>query len=150
MPCAPRRRQLRTNGFEDGSSSQEVGTDKNRKNKGARRKPWQPACGKPAAPGGGRKADSPSPKPGSRVLQLRQYLAELVRNDKGGGGQPRLCAHVLARQVLGLDRIARVTQADRELIVTRELIALDVLEGSKPRGTASATGSREFYGRDFR
>ena len=44
---------------------------------------------------------------------------------KAGVDSPRLCAHVLVRQVLGLDRIACVTQADRQLS-TSELEALEL------------------------
>lgn len=69
---------------------------------------------------------------------------------KAGVDSPRLCAHVLVRQVLGLDRIACVTQADRELSAS-ELEALDALVARRAAGEplAHITGSREFYGRDF-
>ena len=84
-------------------------------------------------------------------MKLRQYLAESAQKmTKAGVDSPRLCAHVLVRQVLGLDRIACVTQADREL-TSRELTALDVLVARRAAGEplAHITGSREFYGRDF-
>ena len=70
---------------------------------------------------------------------------------KAGVDSPRLCAHVLVRQVLGLDRIACVTQADRQLSAS-ELEALDALVARRAAGEplAHITGSREFYGRDFR
>ena len=85
-------------------------------------------------------------------MKLRQYLAESAQKmTKAGVDSPRLCAHVLVRQVLGLDRIACVTQADRQLSAS-ELEALDALVARRAAGEplAHITGSREFYGRDFR
>ncbi|MDD4700781.1 MAG: peptide chain release factor N(5)-glutamine methyltransferase [Desulfovibrio sp.] len=84
-------------------------------------------------------------------MKLRQYIAEAAQAlQKAGVDSPRLCAHVLVRQVLGLDRIACVVEAERKLL-PHEVENLDALMARRTAGEplAHITGSKEFYGRDF-
>lgn len=84
-------------------------------------------------------------------MKLCQYIAEAAQAlQKAGVDSPRLCVHVLVRQVLGLDRIACVVQAERQLLAhEQECLSALVARRAAGEPLAHITGSKEFYGRDF-
>lgn len=84
-------------------------------------------------------------------MRLGEYLALAGRRlQKAGADSPRLCAQVLAENLLGLSRLECVLATRRELD-SREIAALDALVDRRAAGEplAHITGHKEFYGLDF-
>lgn len=89
-------------------------------------------------------------------MRLKQYIDEATAQlTKAGVDSPRLCAEVLAREVLGGEasgsaRLFCILEAEREL-ETAEHERLQALVAQRATGQplAQIIGRKEFYGRDF-
>ena len=89
-------------------------------------------------------------------MRLKQYIDEATAQlTKAGVDSPRLCAEVLAREVLGGEasgsaRLFCILEAGREL-EGAERERLQVLTDQRATGQplAQIIGRKEFYGRDF-
>ncbi|MDR1857794.1 MAG: peptide chain release factor N(5)-glutamine methyltransferase [Desulfovibrio sp.] len=85
------------------------------------------------------------------ALTLRRWLSHAIGRLKAAGvDNPQLDAHLLARRVLGLDRLQCVLQGERRMEEGELREAEGLLErrmGREPM--AYILGRREFYGRDF-
>ena len=89
-------------------------------------------------------------------MRLKQYIDEATAQlIKAGVDSPRLCAEVLAREVLGGEatgsaRLFCILEAGRELEVA-ERERLQALTDQRATGQplAQIVGRKEFYGRDF-
>lgn len=89
-------------------------------------------------------------------MRLKQYIDEATAQlTKAGVDSPRLCAEVLAREVLGGDaagsaRLFCILEAGRE-IEADALKRLQTLVAQRSTGQplAQIIGRKEFYGRDF-
>ena len=89
-------------------------------------------------------------------MRLKQYIDEATAQlTKAGVDSPRLCAEVLAREVLGGEasgsaRLFCILEAGREL-EGAERERLQVLTDQRATGQplAQIVGRKEFYGRDF-
>ena len=89
-------------------------------------------------------------------MRLKQYIDEATAQlKKAGVDSPRLCAEVLAREVLGGEaagsaRLFCILEAGRELEET-ERKRLQALTDQRATGQplAQIIGRKEFYGRDF-
>ena len=89
-------------------------------------------------------------------MRLKQYIDEATAQlTKAGVDSPRLCAEVLAREVLGGEatgsaRLFCILEAGRE-IEAEELKRIQALVAQRATGQplAQIIGRKEFYGRDF-
>lgn len=89
-------------------------------------------------------------------MRLKQYIDEATAQlTKAGVDSPRLCAEVLAREVLGGEasgsaRLFCILEAGREL-EEAERVRLQLLTDQRATGQplAQIIGRKEFYGRDF-
>ena len=89
-------------------------------------------------------------------MRLKQYIDEATAQlTKAGVDSPRLCAEVLAREVLGGEatgsaRLFCILEAGREL-EEAERVRLQLLTDQRATGQplAQIVGRKEFYGRDF-
>lgn len=89
-------------------------------------------------------------------MRLKQYIDEATAQlTKAGVDSPRLCAEVLAREVLGGDaagsaRLFCILEAGRELeAVELERVQTLVAQRATGQPLAQIIGRKEFYGRDF-
>ena len=89
-------------------------------------------------------------------MRLKQYIDEATaRLTKAGVDSPRLCAEVLAREILGDEdtgsaRLFCILEAGRE-IEAEDLERIQALVALRATGQplAQIIGRKEFYGRDF-
>lgn len=89
-------------------------------------------------------------------MRLKQYIDEATEQlTKAGVDSPRLCAEVLAREVLGGEaagsaRLFCILEAGRELAAD-EMQRVQTLVAQRGTGQplAQIIGRKEFYGRDF-
>ena len=89
-------------------------------------------------------------------MRLKQYIDEATAQlIKAGVDSPRLCAEVLAREVLGGEatgsaRLFCILEAGRELeVAERERLQALVAQRATGQPLAQIIGRKEFYGRDF-
>ena len=89
-------------------------------------------------------------------MRLKQYIDEATAQlTKAGVDSPRLCAEVLAREVLGGEaagsaRLFCILEAGRELEeAERERLQALVAQRATGQPLAQIIGRKEFYGRDF-
>lgn len=89
-------------------------------------------------------------------MRLNQYIDEATAQlTKAGVDSPRLCAEVLAREVLGGEasgsaRLFCILEAGRELEATdHERLQALVAQRGTGQPLAQIIGRKEFYGRDF-
>ncbi|MTJ93652.1 MAG: peptide chain release factor N(5)-glutamine methyltransferase [Desulfovibrio sp.] len=89
-------------------------------------------------------------------MRLKQYIDEATAQlTKAGVDSPRLCAEVLAREVLGDDtagsaRLFCILEAGREIEADAlERLHALVAQRSTGQPLAQIVGRKEFYGRDF-
>ena len=85
-------------------------------------------------------------------MRLGEYERKIARQLTAAGvDSPRLCARLLCAQALGLDKLG-VALAPQRPLDDAEARRLEVLAARRASGEplAHITGSREFFGRDFR
>ena len=89
-------------------------------------------------------------------MRLKQYIDEATAQlTKAGVDSPRLCAEVLAREVLGGEasgsaRLFCILEAGREIeAAERERMQTLVAQRATGQPLAQIIGRKEFYGRDF-
>ncbi|MDE7241262.1 peptide chain release factor N(5)-glutamine methyltransferase, partial [Desulfovibrio sp.] len=85
-------------------------------------------------------------------MRLGEYEQQMARQlTEAGVDSPRLCARLLCAYALGLDKLGVALAPERHLDMA-EAARLEALAARRATGEplAHITGSREFFGRDFR